>query len=205
MHDPFWDDDPFWAQRKTKQVNSRRVLLAIRDDHPTFKELLERTGLSRSVVSGRVKELRKEGVIDRRLNGTRIEYYLTELAKQAEELRRQYMPVAINAIGRVKGKRFMTTMSSVFDTTEENPELLDAFIDWVWELSALMVSNDFQRWAEKHPGAKGTEVMKAQLAKKIPASFSQGTFPIPEPVSEDVNLLQKILTVMREAVSSTRG
>lgn len=159
--------------------------------------------MSAPVLSEYLKGLEKGGITDRQLRGRRIEYYLTEKAKESEQLRRRYLAIALETMAHARGKSFGA--AGLFEFAQQTPQLLDAFVQWIWDITDLMTGDDFLRWAKSHPD-EGRKLMKAELRKRIPASFQLGTSPIGAPLlfsfSETLTMFQKILDAMREVVST---
>jgi DNA-binding transcriptional ArsR family regulator len=50
-------------QKERWQENSNKIIRLLNDEPLTFKTIIEKSGLSRSVVNGHLKELEKEGII----------------------------------------------------------------------------------------------------------------------------------------------
>ncbi len=166
----------------------------------TFGELQKDVKLSPPVLSEYLKGLEKDGIIDRQAKGKRIEYYLTARGKIPDELRKQYLSIALQMIEHQTGKSLVTGMRTLFGLAEDNPQFLDGFVQWIWDLTALVTSDDFLLWAQKNPGPQGSKLMKAELRRRIPMQFQMGASPIPESASQTLVMLQNVLDAMRDVV-----
>jgi DNA-binding HxlR family transcriptional regulator len=72
------DDNPYYAQKKTKKDNQKKILSTLFKSPSSFSHLVDKTGLSKPVLSNHLKFLKKEEFITKDfLNGKAV-YKLTK-------------------------------------------------------------------------------------------------------------------------------
>ena len=199
--------DPFAHQREVKSENRRVILTRIEAESSTFGELEQKTGLSRPVLTKHLRELEKEGKVERRIRGPRIEY---ELTSKGGALEQQGVKNLANAFQFVKQLTrdydAAQTLFNIFKLSKDAPELLDAFTRWLGDFTAFILSDEYLEWTKKHPGLEGRRLMETELAKRgaVPIKL-QGASIFVDESAEILTTFQTILDSMRDVVRYRKG
>jgi DNA-binding transcriptional ArsR family regulator len=192
--------DPFARQRSTKLSNRRKVLTTIRDKPSTFGELLEKTGLSRPILSGYLKELENYGVIavvSRRLvKGRRLEYQLTDHGKNTERLRAGFLTDYFQIIRDLV--KDYPTAKMVFElarAAKKDPQLVEEGLKRAMDFLSV-----FDQWFEMQLKEHGLKPQDwAAFVKSLPSK------PEISKVDSDETLtpVDEILNSFREALAKS--
>jgi len=161
--------DPFARQRSTRLSNRRNILIAIRDKPSTFGELLERTGLSRPILSGYLKELEEAGIVavaSKRLQKRRrLEYQLTDNGKKTENLRATFLSGYFQIICDLI--RDYPTAKMVFElacAARKDPQLVEKGLKQTMDFLTL-----FDQWFDMRLKERGVSPQQwAAFVKSLP-------------------------------------
>jgi DNA-binding MarR family transcriptional regulator len=193
-------EDPYWSQKRTKLANQRSIMAAITARPSTFGELTERVGLSRPILSKNLRELEKQGIIERRIRERRIEYDLTEKGRGAEELRKRYISDGFQLMKQLTGD-FETakTIHEIAKLAKEDPALVEATLGFSQDFLLFLMSEDTLRWMTKHPRKRRMQILREAIQKRII------NVPTPQEPRELYTLMNDLLDAMREVVASDRS
>lgn len=89
----------YWAQKDIKKRSQEKIISSLIDSPKTFKELVEKTGLSKPILSKHLTELKKKGDLIRNVINDRVVYKITDKAKEKGYVRRiQFEAITYNEI-----------------------------------------------------------------------------------------------------------
>jgi len=198
--------DPFWSQKRTKSENMRKILIAVRDRHPTFSELLKEVGLSRPVLSGKLRELQNYGVITRSINGRRIEYQVTDRGKELEQQRMTYIAnimQALKGLVEIYSDETAKDISQLAQLAKKSPQHFEAMMQSTLETYQLLLSDECLRWAQN----QSIDQICKKIMKRLPPGWvvkSSKIVSSPEEIPEYLERNQKVLKAVREAIAADK-
>jgi DNA-binding HxlR family transcriptional regulator len=187
-------------------------VIAVRDKHPTFSELLKEVGLSRPVLSSKLRELQNEGVVTRSINGRRIEYKVTDRGKELEQQRMAHIAITTQILKDLVKEYSDDTakgLSLMAQIAREDPEHFEALMQCTLEYNQLLFSDDFLRWvreiSERYPGEQMRKYLMKEMMKRLPGwSYKPEPLSSPNEAAEYVDRYQKVVRALREVMAEDK-
>ena len=183
-------------------MNRRKIVTAIRAKPSTFSELCRTTGLSKPILAGHLKSLRKEGIIMRRgtADNDRIEYVLTESGEGSEKLRSESFASYMQTIrDLVRDYPMAKATFELARAARKDPELVEACIEQMNEFLLW-----FDKWWNDVLKRSGVEpedwpLMKDEVLKRMPPKPSEHP---PELMDDRLMPIDDLVKSLRESVGS---
>lgn len=169
--------DPYHFQRDTKSRNRRKIISILKENPSTFTELLNGAGRSRPVLTQYLKELVKDGMIERRIRDERIVYQLTQRGKASELMRTRALASGFQAAtSLVRDERTADLFADMFKMAREKPEFFQVLMDWMLDFTLFMTSDPVyeSRWMRILGGNQDEwRPFRDEITKRIPTSSVQ--------------------------------
>ena len=196
--------DPYWQQRRTKSENREKILDLLRNKPSTFGELLERTRLSRPVLSSYLKELKQDEIVARRISGERTEYELTQIGKTTALLRTSVLTAGLRAAGElIRDPQSADLFLNMGKMAKEKPEMFQTMMNWLLDLELLITSDGAfeSRWLRILAGDREeVRPINEAIRKKLLQSPIQ-----PKTPEELRTVLDGILSTVKEVLTTEKS
>jgi len=196
--------DPYHFQRGIKSRNRRKIISIVKESPSTFTELLNSVGLSRPVLTQYLKELLKDGVIERRIRDERIVYELTQRGKASELMRTRALASGFQAAtSLIRDERAAELFAIMFKMARERPEFFQVLMDWMLDFALFMTSDPAyeSRWIRILSGNQDEwRPFRDEIAKRIPTSSLQIDSP-----EKFRTMLDSILEATKAILLSEKG
>jgi len=196
--------DRYHFQRDTKSRNRRKMISVLKESPSTFTELLNSVRLSRPVLTQYLKELLKDGVIERRIRDERIVYELTQRGKAAELMRTRALASGFRAAtSLIRDERTAELFANMLKMAREKPEFFRVLMDWMLDFALFMTSDPVyeSRWVRILSGNQDEwRPFRDEIAKRIPTSSLRIDSP-----EKFRTMLNSILEVTKAILVSEKG
>ncbi len=194
--------NPFWNQQATKTRSKRKIVMAIKEKPSTFGELRKKTSLSKVTLTKYLDELKNEEMIQRAVNGQRIEYSLTAKGKTIEQQFREGMTEALGILRPlIHNSEAAKSIHDFASLAKEEPELAEGLMQFLAEYLPIMFSDDMKYWIHTHGKKDAIKILEKELIERLQQSAKPKT-SAESPTRDTLTVFQDLLDAMRQILAA---